>query len=71
MQEKWLSDDEQNMAAVHCKAGKGRAGMMICCWLLHSGVAATADEAMTKYAEIRTKDAKVCLSGIESNIDRV
>jgi hypothetical protein len=46
------------MAAVHCKAGKGRAGMMICCWLVHSKVCASATEAMEFYGQERTYDAE-------------
>jgi len=54
--ERWLSSSENNVAAIHCKAGKGRAGMMICCYLLHSRFRPNADEAMNYYAEMRTWD---------------
>lgn len=59
LQEKWMADGNNHMAAIHCKAGKGRAGMMICCWLIHSKEAPTAEEAMLMYGRIRTKDGKV------------
>jgi len=54
--EKWTEEDESNVAAVHCKAGKGRAGMMICCYLIHCGLYPNADEAMLEYAKKRTYD---------------
>lgn len=48
----------KNVVAVHCKAGKGRTGTMICCYLLYSRQFQTADEALHYYAQRRTSDEK-------------
>jgi phosphatidylinositol-3,4,5-trisphosphate 3-phosphatase/dual-specificity protein phosphatase PTEN len=54
----WLSADSNRVAAVHCKAGKGRTGTMICAYLVHSGECATADDAMKKFGTARTSNGK-------------
>ncbi|XP_062706881.1 myb-like protein Q isoform X2 [Aedes albopictus] len=53
-----LRADSKNVVAVHCKAGKGRTGTMICCYLLYSQQFNTADEALHYYAQRRTSDSK-------------
>jgi len=52
----WLKQDEKHVVGINCKAGKGRTGLIICCFLLETGM--TTDEALKFYGEKRTKDGK-------------
>lgn len=54
----WLNSDEQNIVVVHCKAGKGRTGVMICALLLHMRTYTIASEALAFYGNKRTFDEK-------------
>jgi phosphatidylinositol-3,4,5-trisphosphate 3-phosphatase/dual-specificity protein phosphatase PTEN len=54
----FLSEGPHNVVAIHCKAGKGRTGVMVCCLLLAQGTCATAPEALAYFATHRTKDGK-------------
>ena len=49
---------DSNVSAVHCKAGKGRTGVMICAYLVYSRVFFTGEEAMKFYGRQRTKNGK-------------
>lgn len=56
--ERFLAEAEDHVVAVHCKAGKGRTGVMITACLLHLGLCSSADEALAYYAQKRTYDGK-------------
>lgn len=43
----WLDTDESNVVSLHCKAGKGRAGIMAACLMVRMGQ--TADAAVNEY----------------------
>ena len=60
--EEWMAKDDENVVAVHCKAGKGRTGVMISCWLIHTRTFVDAEEAMLFYGASRTHNQKVLLS---------
>lgn len=54
----WLSQDPGNVAVIHCKAGKGRTGVCISCYLYYSQFLPTAKECLDYYARARTKNHK-------------
>ncbi|CAI0406186.1 unnamed protein product [Linum tenue] len=54
----WLKADIQNVVVVHCKAGMGRTGLMICCLLLFLKFFPTAEEAIDFFNQKRCIDGK-------------
>lgn len=54
--ESWLRKDPENVICVHCLAGKGRTGLVICALLLHCHKFETSDQAMGYFGIIRTEN---------------
>ncbi len=54
----FLNRDQENVVAVHCKAGKGRTGLVISCYLQFCGTARSAEEGLKLFADARTKNSK-------------
>lgn len=42
------------MVAVHCKAGKGRTGLIVCCFMLLTEVFDNVEDCLRHYDETRT-----------------
>lgn len=56
--DEWLKKDPRNVVAIHCKAGKGRTGVMISAYLIHANLYPTAEAALAFYGAARTKNSK-------------
>ena len=54
----WLRQSADHVVAVHCKAGKSRTGLMVCCLLIYLNYASSAEEAVAYYNLRRTHDGK-------------
>ena len=54
----YLTINPSAVAAIHCKAGKGRTGVMIVCYLIFSGLCQDTEEALAHYAKQRTLNNK-------------
>ena len=53
----YLHAHPDNVVAIHCKAGKGRTGLMTAAYLLYAGLCKTAEEALGLYGKQRTVNA--------------
>ena len=56
--DEWFSGDPENVVGIHCKAGKGRTGLLIATYLVHSAQSATANDALFKFGMVRTQNGK-------------
>lgn len=54
----WFASAPDTVIGIHCKAGKGRTGLLIATYLLHSGQCKSATEALEKFGIERTKNGK-------------
>lgn len=54
----YLSADPGNCAAIHCKAGKGRTGVVICSYMMYIRHFPKALDSMAFYGAMRTHDQK-------------
>ncbi|XP_069129987.1 phosphatidylinositol 3,4,5-trisphosphate 3-phosphatase TPTE2-like isoform X2 [Argopecten irradians] len=50
----FLSEDDANVIAVHCKGGKGRTGTMICTWLVDCEMFEEAEKSLDYFGGRRT-----------------
>ncbi|KAG2817003.1 hypothetical protein PC118_g13900 [Phytophthora cactorum] len=51
----WLKTNPENVVAVHCKAGKGRTGVMLCAYMLYARIWRSAHGALEYFAAARSK----------------
>lgn len=54
----WIRESKAHVVVLHCKAGKGRTGLMSCALLIESGLCQTAKEAIMYYNDHRVKDGR-------------
>uniref|UniRef100_U3K1R3 Uncharacterized protein n=1 Tax=Ficedula albicollis TaxID=59894 RepID=U3K1R3_FICAL len=63
----WMSQDEKNIVAIHCKGGKGRTGTMVCTWLIDSDQFESAKESLDYFGERRTdRSTSTKFQGVET-----
>ena len=55
----YLNRNPDGLCAIHCKAGKGRTGVMIVCYMIFTGICNNSQEALDIFAQKRTVDSKV------------
>lgn len=56
--DEWIKEKENNVVVIHCKAGKGRTGTMICNYFLYTKKFESPFDAMDEFSRQRCKDSK-------------
>ncbi|EMD43473.1 phosphatidylinositol-3,4,5-trisphosphate 3-phosphatase [Entamoeba histolytica HM-3:IMSS] len=51
----YLNEDQMNTAVIHCRAGRGRTGIVVCSVLLALGKAKNTEESLYLFGERRSK----------------
>jgi len=64
----YLTADERNCAFVHCKSGKGRAGMMIASYMVFAEICPCAETAVKHYYEQRLNENDENFAGFPSQL---
>ncbi|KAI9341225.1 protein-tyrosine phosphatase-like protein [Obelidium mucronatum] len=54
----WHAADPENVAVVHCKAGKGRTGVVCCAYMLLTGVFPDSTACFEGYTKLRMVDGR-------------
>ncbi|KAN0065940.1 Telomerase protein component 1 [Thecaphora frezii] len=49
----WLESDPDNVAVIHCKAGKGRSGTMTCCYLISLPFLPNPPQSLRNYSDLK------------------
>ncbi|XP_053400350.1 phosphatidylinositol 3,4,5-trisphosphate 3-phosphatase TPTE2-like [Mercenaria mercenaria] len=63
----FLSEDPENVVAIHCKGGKGRTGTLICTWLVECGQFEEAQDSLDYFGDRRTDlDHGKTFQGVET-----
>eukprot|EP01028_Stygiella_incarcerata_P011674 TRINITY_DN66_c0_g1_i1.p1 TRINITY_DN66_c0_g1~~TRINITY_DN66_c0_g1_i1.p1 ORF type:complete len:404 (+),score=92.30 TRINITY_DN66_c0_g1_i1:129-1340(+) len=54
----FIRKDPRNVVMVHCLAGRGRTGTLICAYLVYSGYCKTPEDAFRLFGDMRSKKGK-------------
>ena len=55
----YLIRNPDGLCAIHCKAGKGRTGVMIVCYMIFSGLCNNSEQALKIFGKLRSVNSKV------------